>query len=110
VGPEGARAPGCVNAPDLVAWIGPRHGSGIEQEGTKRNQATGLPACRADTELRPLATARPCRFDEPAWGTHEYLGRGAAGPQSLGQGKRPGDFGPQELFGAARWLTPCAIP
>jgi hypothetical protein len=106
VGPPGARAPGCVIAPDLVAWISPRHDSGIEQERDRRDQATGLPTCRAATELRPLATARSRRFDEPAWGTHEYLGRGAVGPQAFGQGKRSGAFDPIELFGAAWWLTP----
>ena len=105
MGPRGARASGCVIAPDLLAWIGPRHDPGIRQERDKRDQATGLPACRATTELRPLATARSCRFDEPAWGTHEYLGRGAECPQSPGPGKRPGGLDPQELFGAARWLT-----
>src|SRR5262249_14504852 len=78
----------------------------LYKKGTKRDQATGLPACRADTERRPLATARSRRFDEPARGTHEYLGRGASGPQSPGQGKQPGDFDPTELFGAAWWLTP----
>src|SRR5262249_46784742 len=66
------------------------------------------PACRAATERRPPATARPRRLDGPARGTHEYPGRGALGPQSPGWGKRPGDFDPLELFGAARWLTPCA--
>ena len=105
VGPSGARAPGCVIVPDLVAWISPRHDSGNGQVRDRRDQATGLPACRAATELRPLATARSRRFDEPACGTHEYLGRGAIGPQSPGQGKRPGDFDPKELFGAAWWLT-----
>src|SRR5262249_22806184 len=50
--------------------------------------------------------ARARRFDWPARGTHEYLGRGAKSPQSAGRGKRPGDFDPQELFGAAWWLTP----
>ena len=106
VGPRGARASGCVIAPDLLAWIGPRHDPGIRQERDQRDQATGLPACRAATELRPLAPVRSRRFDEPACGTHEYLGRGAIGPQSPGQGKRPGDFDPKELFGAAWWLTP----
>src|SRR5262249_26444777 len=103
-------APGCVKAPDLVAWISPRHDSGIGQERDRRDQATGLPACRALTELRPLATARPRRFDRPAWGTHEYLGRGAQGPQASRRGGRLGAFDPEELLGAARWLTPEAIP
>jgi hypothetical protein len=106
VGPSGARAPGCVIVPDLVAWISPRHDSGNGQARDRRDQATGLPACRAATELRPLATERSRRCDKPAWGTHEYLGRGAIGPQSPDQGKRPGDLGPKELFGAAWWLTP----
>ena len=106
VGPPGARAPGCVIAPDLVALIGPRHDSGLAQERDGRDQATRLPACRAATELRPPATARPRRFDGPARGTHEYPGRGAKSPQPPGRGKRPGGFDPQELLGAAWWLTP----
>src|SRR5262249_23509210 len=76
------------------------------EQRDRRDRATGLPACRADTEPRQLATARAHRFERPAWGTHEYLGRGARSPQSPGPGKRPGDFDPKELFGAARWLTP----
>ena len=106
MGPSGARAPGCVIVPDLVAWISPRHDSGNGQVRDRRDQATGLPACRAANELRPLATARPRRFDEPARGTHEYLGRGAFGPPAADRGKRSGDVDPQELFGAAWWLTP----
>src|SRR5262249_50417777 len=92
----------------LIALIGPRHDPGMDQEGGGRERATGLPACRAATELRPPATARPRRLDGPAWGTHAYPGRGALGPPSPGRGKRPGDFDPRELCGAARWLTPFA--
>jgi hypothetical protein len=54
------------------------------KERDKRDHAARLPSCRADTELRPLATARPRRFDWPARGTHEYLearGHGPAGSQ-----------------------------
>ena len=90
--------PHCLDWPPTRLRYGKR--------GTKRDQATGLPACRAANELRPLATARPRRFDEPARGTHEYLGRGAFGPPAADRGKRPGDFDPKELFGAAWWLTP----
>src|SRR5262245_52401840 len=86
--------------------MSPRHDTGLAQERDSRDQATGLPACRADTERRRLATARSRRFDEPAWGTQPYLGRGAQRPQSPGRGKRPGDSDPQELLGAAWWLTP----
>ena len=93
-----------------TSWLGlaPDTTPGIEQGRDRRDQATGLPACRAATELRPLATARARRFDGPARGTHEYLGRGAFGPQSPDQGKRPGDSDPKELFGAAWGLTPVA--
>ena len=90
--------PHCLDWPPTRLRYGKR--------GTKRDQATGLPACRAANELRPLATARSCRFDWPAWGTHEYLGRGAFGPPAADRGKRSGDVDPQELFGAAWWLTP----
>ena len=99
----------CVTAPDLVALIGPRHVLGPFTEQTELeagNHATRPPSCRTETELRPLATARPRRFDWSAWGTQQFLGRGAKSPQPPGRGKRPGGFDPEELFGAAWWLTP----
>src|SRR5207244_998589 len=49
--------------------------------------------------------SRPRRFEWSAWGTQEFLGRGAQGPQPPGRGKRPGGFDPEELFGAALRLT-----
>jgi hypothetical protein len=106
VGPQGPGRLAASLHPTLLLGLAPDTTPVLDRQGTKRDQATELPACRADTELRPLETARSCRFDEPAWGTHEDLGRGAVGPQSPGQGKRPGDFDPKELFGAAWWLTP----
>ena len=86
--------------------VRPRRCHGTEPD--VRNHATRLPSCRTAPELRPLATARPRRFEWSAWGTHEFLGRGAKGPQPPGRGKRPGGFDPEELFGAAWWLTPLA--
>ena len=102
-------ASGCVTAPDLVALIGPRHVRGaFTRQGKLEggNHATRPPSYRTETELRPLATARPRRFDWAARGTQLFLGRGAKSPQSPGRGKRPGGFDPEELFGAAWWLTP----
>ena len=100
---------GCGTAPDLVVLIGPRHVIGVypDQVGLEAgNHATRLPSCRTAPELRPLATARPRRFEWSAWGTQQFLGRGAQRPQSPSRGKRPSGFDPEELFGAAWWLTP----
>jgi hypothetical protein len=58
------------------------------------------------TELRPLLAARTRRFDRSARGTQQFLGRAAQSPQSPGRGNWSGDFDPEELFGAAWWLTP----
>ena len=63
------------------------------------------PSCRTESELRPLATARPRHLEWSAWGTQQFLGREAYCPQSSGRGKRPGGFDPVELFGAALGLT-----
>jgi hypothetical protein len=76
-----------------------------ELELVCRRSPARPPSCRTESELRPLATARPRRFEWSAWGTQEFLGRGAQGPQPPGRGKRPGGFDPEELFGAAFGLT-----
>src|SRR5262245_13726120 len=76
----------------------------------KGDQATGLPACRAVTEPRPLATARAHRLERPARGTHQYLGRGARRPAVTGRGDRPGAFDPEKLSDAASRLTSSALP
>ena len=83
--------------------VRPRRCPGTEPD--VRNHATRLPSCRTAPELRPLATARPRRFEWSAWGTQQFLGRGAQRPQSPSRGKWPGGFDPEELFGAAWWLT-----
>src|SRR5262249_53639721 len=91
--------------PHRFDWPPTRPRRVVSTELEVEHHATGLPSCRTETELRPLATARPRRFDWSAWGTEEFLGRGAQGPQPSGRGKRSGGFDPEELFGAARWLT-----
>src|SRR5262245_7126584 len=50
MGPEGARAPGCVKAPDLTALIGPRHDSGISQG--RGQEGPGHGAARVPSRLR----------------------------------------------------------
>ena len=98
----------CVIAPDLAALNSPRHVLGAFSQVKKlegRRSPTRPPSCRTESELRPLATARPRRFDWSAWGTQQFLGRGAKSPQSPGRGKRLGGFDPEELFGAALGLT-----
>jgi hypothetical protein len=75
----------------------------LELEG--RRSPARPPSRRTESELRPLATARPRRFEWSAWGTQEFLGRGAQCPQPPSRGKRPGGFDPEELFGAAFGLT-----
>ena len=81
----------------------PRRSRSVKLEVS--DHPTRPPSCRTDSELRPLLAARPRHFDWSAWGTHEFLGRGAKGPQRPGRGKRPGSFDPEELFGAALGLT-----
>jgi hypothetical protein len=107
VRPQGSRCvwPRQSSRPRCLDWppARPRRFHAVELEAG--NHATRPPSCRTGPERRPPATARPRRFEWSAWGTQEFLGREAQGPQSSGRGERPGDFDPQELFGAAWWLT-----
>jgi|SRR6516225_8024780 len=74
-------------------------------ETGSRDHPTRPPSCRTAREPRPLAPARSRRFEWSAWGTQEFLRRGAQGPQSPGPGQRPDGFDREERFGAAEWLT-----
>ena len=106
VRPRGSRSawPRQSSRPRCLDWP-PARPRRLHSELVAGDHATRPPSCRTETELRPPATARPRRFERSAWGTQEFLGREAQGPQSSGRGKRPGGFDPEELFGAAWWLT-----
>src|SRR5262249_31730922 len=78
----------CATVPDLVAWIGPRHGAAFCQRSAElEDLAPRLPSRRADQELatRPGAGAR--RFEEPTWGTHDFLRRRPTACSRLVQAK-----------------------
>src|ERR1700680_299570 len=81
--------------PDLVPLIGPRRGSAVIRVGSDQADiAPRLPSRRADYELRPLSGVRSRRFEEPTWGTHDFLRRKPMCLQSAGPDKGPAGFDP----------------
>jgi hypothetical protein len=92
--------------PTSMVWMDPRHGAGApytDGEGLLGQRPRRLPWRRAGYERRPPSGARPRRFEGPAWGTHEFRGRGAPGVAVIRLRQTAGGCRPCKAVGCSLW-------